>query len=459
MNRFSSSVQSFTSGRHLLLSELPFPQDLIQHHLNNGYLQLEDGIRKEGRYYVCARCGNRDPQMFASFPCARCRKFCLYCRCCIMMGRVSECTPLVSWKGPPPRSVTSHDLLQWDGRLSKGQLTAARAVQNAVEEKGDLLVWAVCGAGKTEILFDGINAALQKGDRVCIAAPRTDVVLELSPRLKKVFPTVPVTALYGGSPQRNEYGSLVISTTHQLYRYKEAFDVVIVDEVDAFPYSYDPTLQYAVEKSRKPSSAMIYLTATPNERWQRQCRQGKRNFVSIPARYHRHPLPVPKIRWIGNWKKSFKKGCIPKELKDWTQKRLTKNKQALLFFPSVRMMNDALPLFKRLHSRIEAVHAEDPARIEKVEGMRRKEIPVMLTTTILERGVTFPNLDVAVIGAEEMIFNESALVQISGRVGRSADYPDGEIMFFHYGLTREIIKAIRHIERMNLEAKKRGLID
>ncbi len=61
--------------------------------------------------------------------------------------------------------------------------------------------------------------------------------------------------------------------------------------------------------------------------------------------------------------------------------------------------------------------------------------------------------------AEEMIFNESALVQISGRVGRSADYPDGEIMFFHYGLTREIIKAIRHIERMNLEAKKRGLID
>lgn len=188
MNRFSSSVQSFTSGRHLLLSELPFPQDLIQHHLNNGYLQLEDGIRKEGRYYVCARCGNRDPQMFASFPCARCRKFCLYCRCCIMMGRVSECTPLVSWKGPPPRSVTSHDLLQWDGRLSKGQLTAARAVQNAVEEKGDLLVWAVCGAGKTEILFDGINAALQKGDRVCIAAPRTDVVLELSPRLKKFFP-------------------------------------------------------------------------------------------------------------------------------------------------------------------------------------------------------------------------------------------------------------------------------
>jgi competence protein ComFA len=459
MNRFSPSIQSFLSGRHLLLSELPFPQDLIQGHLNNGFLQLEDGIRKEGRFYVCARCGNRDPQMFATFPCAHCQKSCVYCRHCVVMGRVSECTPLVSWKGPPPNSITGHDWLQWDGRLSKGQETAAKAVQNAVEKKEDLLVWAVCGAGKTEILFYGINAALQKGERVCIAAPRTDVVLELAPRLQKVFPSIPVTALYGGSPQRNEYSSLVISTAHQLYRYKEAFDVLIVDEVDAFPYSFDPSLQYAVEKSRKPSSAIIYLTATPNETWQRQCLKGKRKFVSIPARYHRHPLPVPKVRWIGNWKKSFEKGRIPKELKDWTQNRLARNKQALLFFPSVRMMKSALPLFQTLHSRIEAVHAEDPARIEKVEAMRRKEIPVMLTTTILERGVTFPNLDVAVVGAEEDIFDESALVQISGRVGRSADYPDGEIMFFHYGLTGEIMKAIRHIERMNQEAKKRGLID
>lgn len=459
MKCFSPSLQVFLSGRHLLLSELPFSRELIQYHQNNGYLQLEPGIRKEGRFYVCARCGNRNPQMFAFFPCAKCSKSCVYCRHCLMMGRVSECTPLISWIGPDPASVMGREELQWDGLLSKGQEEAAMAVQNAVERKEDLLVWAVCGAGKTEILFQGIHAALHKGERVCIAAPRTDVVLELAPRLQKVFPSIPVAALYGGSPQRHEYSPLVISTVHQLYRYKDAFDVLIVDEVDAFPYSFDATLRYAAEKSRKPSSAIIYLTATPNETWQRQCRQGKRRFVSIPARYHRHPLPIPKIRWLGNWKKSLKKGRIPTKLKLWTQNRLERNKQALLFFPSIRTMNDALPLFQTLDSRIKAVHAEDPNRIEKVEGMRRKEIPVMLTTTILERGVTFPNLDVAVVGAEEDIFSESALVQISGRVGRSVHFPNGEIMFFHYGLTKEIIKAIRHIERMNREAKKKGLID
>ena len=82
----------------------------------------------------------------------------------------------------------------------------------------------------------------------------------------------------------------------------------------------------------------------------------------------------------------------------------------------------------------------------------------MLTTTILERGVTIPRLHVAVVGAEEEIFTESALVQIAGRVGRSVDFPTGEVIFFHYGKTRAMIKALKQIKSMNVEARKKGLI-
>ena len=32
----------------------------------------------------------------------------------------------------------------------------------AVTNSDSLLVWAVCGAGKTEVLFEGIDAALNK---------------------------------------------------------------------------------------------------------------------------------------------------------------------------------------------------------------------------------------------------------------------------------------------------------
>ena len=93
-------------------------------------------------------------------------------------------------------------------------------------------------------------------------------------------------------------------------------------------------------------------------------------------------------------------------------------------------MEQLLPILKKLDPKIEAVYAEDPQRKEKVQAMREKEIPLLLTTTILERGVTFPNLDVAVFGAEDRIFTESALVQIAGRVGRSAKYPMVTLLFF-----------------------------
>lgn len=73
----------------------------------------------------------------------------------------------------------------------------------------------------------------------------------------------------------------MISTTHQLYRFASAFDAVIVDEVDAFPYTFDETLQRAVQKAAKDRCARIYLTATPGETWQLECKAGKRPFVTI----------------------------------------------------------------------------------------------------------------------------------------------------------------------------------
>jgi competence protein ComFA len=179
----------------------------------------------------------------------------------------------------------------------------------------------------------------------------------------------------------------------------------------------------------------------------------------IPARFHRHPLPVPQLQWCGNWKKQMAKGRIPSPIVHWVNERLHQQKQAFLFFPDIDLMKQALPLFRRLDPNIEAVHADDPDRSEKVERMRKGEIPILLTTTILERGVTIPNLDVAVIGADHSIFTESALVQMAGRVGRSPQYPTGNVTFFHYGLTNEMVRAVRHIQRMNTEARKRGLID
>ncbi|MCH6266548.1 DEAD/DEAH box helicase [Neobacillus citreus] len=456
---YSRELQQLLTGKQLLLDDIPHPINEIQSHYENGYVTYRKGIDYIGKKPVCMRCGNKDQRMFASFSCSRCGENCLYCRHCIMMGRISECTPLIGWNGPAPDTAIPQKIMAWNGILSEGQRVASDKVVEAIRQKKEWLVWAVCGAGKTEVLFAGIEAALADNKRICIATPRTDVVLELTPRLKAAFPEITVASLYGGSKDRHLYAPLTIATTHQLLRFYQAFDALILDEVDAFPYTVEESLQHAAIQVRKPSSAMIYLTATPNQKWQRECRTGKRSFITIPARFHRKPLPVPEFAWCGNWQKQLQKGRLPTNVLRWIKDRLESGKQALVFFPHIKLMEKALPLLRKLDSRIEAVHAEDPERKEKVQRMRAKEIPLLLTTTILERGVTFPNIDVAVVGAEDLIFTESALVQIAGRAGRSKDYPDGVVTFFHYGKTEEMLKARKQIVTMNREGVKRGLID
>ncbi|MCL6584956.1 MAG: DEAD/DEAH box helicase [Anoxybacillus sp.] len=453
----SSELLSFLAGRQLLLDELPFSLEQLHSHYENGYVSYQKGIISTTQRHRCLRCGNDAPHLFASFFCARCETICTYCRKCVTMGRVSECTPLVVSNVPPERVVYPHSLA-WTGTLSNAQQQAADAVVQAIEQHAELLVWAVCGAGKTEILFPGIQRALARGDRVCFATPRTDVVLELAPRLKQAFPSVPTIALYGGSEERNKQGSLVIATTHQLLRFYHSFDVMIIDEVDAFPYSVEPMLAYAAEKARKEPSALLYVTATPKEDWQRDVRQGRRTAVTIPARYHGYPLPVPTLEWCGNWRKKVTRGTLPQNVLTWVKKRLDEKKQAFLFVPHVELLEKVAAILQRLDHRIVGVHAEDNARKEKVQSFREGNIPLLVTTTILERGVIVPNIDVAVLGAEDDVFTEGALVQIAGRVGRSAQYPGGDVRFFHFGKTKAMVKAIRHIRQMNDEARqKEGL--
>ncbi len=293
------------------------------------------------------------------------------------------------------------------------------------------------------MLFPAVHEALKKGLRVCIATPRTDVVLELYPRFQQVFPETIIHALYGGVTKQNGYAQLIIATAHQLYRFESTFDVMIVDEVDAFPYTIDETLQRAVTKAKKKEAPIVFVTATPSQKLLNAFQHESYSF--IPKRFHNHPLPVPQFCALWGYNKSFKQGKIPKKLIKWTEERLERKEPFLLFFPTIALMQKAAPLFQLINENILAVHAEDPDRKEIVGMLRNNEVPGLLTTTILERGITISNVQVAVIGAESSIFTASALIQIAGRVGRNNQYPNGDIVFFHHGITTEMDEACAKI--------------
>ncbi|WP_412857612.1 DEAD/DEAH box helicase [Bacillus sp. 179-C3.3 HS] len=441
-------LRSQLQSRHLLSFECPCSHYELDWLVKQGLVNSTPAIEKQASSFKCCRCGESHKRYFAYTPCDQCKKDCVYCRSCIMMGKATECTNLYEWIGPTVEE-RSQVKFTWQGELSKGQKRASEAMIEAIKNKTDLLVWAVCGAGKTEVLFYGIEYALNRGMKVCITTPRTDVVLELEPRIRKVFQGINIAVLYGGSLQRLQLAPLMISTTHQLLRYKNAFDVIIIDEVDAFPYSIDDRLQFAVKKAMREKGVTIYLSATPSKKMQKDISYGKLEAIKIPIRFHQKPLPVPTFQWIGQWKKRLEKKQLPSTVVEWIQKHIKKRRRILLFVPSISIMKKVTNIFRLLEINAEGVSAEDKERKRKVQSFREHAYNVLVTTTILERGVTIQNVQVGVLGAESTIFTESALVQIAGRVGRHPQYSQGDVLFFHFGLTRNMKQAKKHIVQMN----------
>ncbi|WP_422123779.1 DEAD/DEAH box helicase [Planococcus sp. X10-3] len=438
-----NELQDFLTGRIWLRDFTPFPKETIEKAIQDGFIVVHKGITES---LQCARCLESSAEKIVSFLCAKCVGLCHYCRHCIRMGRVSSCTDLITWKEPHLISPYSHSF-HWNGELTNLQQQASEELGESLHLNRSHLVYAVCGAGKTELLFPPIHQALSEGKRVCIAAPRTDVILELSPRLQAVFPELVIHTLYGGSTFEPGFARLVMATTHQLYRFQHAFDLVIVDEADAFPYSYDPALARAVSKSLKPGAPIIYVSATPSRKLLVRVPHQSRIF----RRFHGHPLPVPIYRPLWNYRRSFRANRIPGKLAEWIKQKLQREEPFMLFFPTIEMIRQAEPLFKEIDNRIEAVHSKDPERKEKVMKLRTGEIPGILTSTILERGVTIENVQVGIVGADEDVFEASALIQMAGRAGRSSKFPEGQVIFFHNGISWQMDKARDLIKSFNQE--------
>lgn len=440
-------------GRELLLQEMSDIAEMDEK------VEARQGFTQTNQKTCCNRCGSFMPEDRAWAPCS-CGNSCFYCLGCLQMGKVKKCSTLYYKKEENLFEDINEPILTWEGTLSSQQQQASTDILLTINQGGERLVWAVAGAGKTEMLFQGIAQALKDKKRVCIASPRVDVCLELAPRLQQAFLQAELIVLHGNMEETYRYTQLLIATTHQLMRFREAFDVLIIDEIDAFPFHLDDTLQFASQKARKKNGALIYLSATPSAAMRKQVQMQKLEASVLPARYHGYPLPVPRFMWTGDWKKKIQNQKMQGRFFKTIREMLIAKRRFLVFVPNIELMHELAVCLNNVYPSavFTSVYAEDPERKEKVLGMRQENFDFLLTTTILERGVTFRDIDVLVLGAEDKNFTEAALVQISGRAGRHKDYPAGKVLFFHYGQSREMKQARQQIVQMNRLANKRGLI-
>lgn len=429
------------------------------------------GARSRRALPRCRRCGSAATARTA---CAACGlSGCAYCEACLALGRSRSCALLVR-SAPRPAvrcaagtGAAASAQRRWG--LGAAQAEAAAAALGVLAERRErsagssperFLLWAVTGAGKTEITFPLLAAALAAGGRALVATPRRDVVLELAPRIARAFPAANLAVLYGGSPGRWDRADITLATTHQLLRFHQGFDLVIIDEMDAFPFHGDPILAYAAEQACKPGGTFIYLSATPPRELQRQALAGSLRHAKVPVRFHGHPLPLPRRLRAEAVERVLKQGRLPKGLMQELRRSLDRSAQIFLFVSRIVHIEPLLALLRRQlpGTAIEGTSSKDPLRTEKVAAFRERKITLLVTTTILERGVTVPRSDVFILDAGSSLFDEAALVQMAGRAGRSKEDPAGRVFLVSREWNRAQRRAVSQIHSMNSVARKQGYL-
>lgn len=388
----------------------------------------------------CFRCGNRDKHLFYTYYSSYEHTDITYCLYCIALGRSDSLHPLYGYETTRMRESIDYTL---DFELNDIQKAASIRLLDAIKNKHHLMLYAVTGAGKTEITFEGIKYARQHGLNVAFISPRIDVVKEVYLRLSDAFKGVRIDLMYSGVKSVFCH-MFTVCTVHQLFNCINHYDVIIIDEVDAFPLPEEPLLMETIKRAAVDDASVILMTATPTR--EMKAFVGKSNIVTIARRYHGFDLAVPSIIW-NNTNKYIKKNRIPPKLVQLIDDILKNNRKVLIFFPDIVMMKSLEIIMKTKYSRVESVCSGDAERAEKVQMMRDGELDILLTTTILERGVTFLYLDVIVIDAYR--FDSASLIQICGRVGRKPTDPTGNIWLVTAYNTTSITKTIAAIKAFN----------
>lgn len=340
----------------------------------------------------------------------------MYCR---------KCNTFVGKKANEKYKVNSGNY-KLNYSLTSNQKKASDFILRNIIKNKDCALNAVCGAGKTEIIYDSIEYCLSNKKKIGITIPRKDVVEELKERINKDF-NVKVISVYGGNNTVLE-GDVIIFTTHQAFRYINYFDVLIVDEVDAFPFKGNEVLKNIVGRCSK---VFVYLSATMPKYIENDINIEK---YYLNKRYHEKAIPVPKCKysmWLTN---SLKK--ILNKYKD---------KVVLVYFPTIKIQNI---ISKKINYNY-LINSKTKDRKLALSNIKKLDKGVVLTTTVLERGITIKDVQVIVYNSEHKLFDKDTLIQIAGRVGRSSDYHSGDIIFLCKNKSKDMKKAIRTIKKSN----------
>ena len=373
----------------------------------------------------CKRCGNEDESYFYH------GKAGTYCRKCIPFKRLM----IEEEPAPIDYDIKGDGDYELGFELTRFQKEASRKCVEYLKEK-NVLLEAVCGAGKSEIMVEAMASYLKEGKKVCLEIARVEVVKELAIRYQRIFHKLKVVSVYGGHSAVIS-GDLIICTIHQLYRYYQSFDLLVIDEVDAFPLKDNLTLMNIAISSAR--GRIIFSTATVSPFILSVLKKGDYGHVKLLVRPSLVPMVLPKVYYLP-WLILLMRLIVI----------MKKTKRQMIIFTERKMTAKVLYHLCKNFFSCTYVYSDLPERNENINDFRKGKYQFIFSTAVLERGITIKGVEVALL-IRYKSFDQGSIVQMVGRVGRDVEDLGGEAYILATSYHQDIKKAIDYLKEANRE--------
>ena len=307
---------------------------------------------------------------------------------------------------------------------TSGQLKAINDVIDDLtsDRPMDRLVCGDVGYGKTEVAIRAAFKVVGDSKQVAILVPTTVLAEQHAETFRERFQGFPVRVeclnrFRTTSDSKKIINGLatgaidVVIGTHRLLSKDVSFrqlGLLIIDEEHRFGVTHKEKL-----KKLRHKIDVLTLTATPIPRTLQLSLLGVRDLsvISSPPQ-HRRTVKT----FIARYDELVIKEAVTRELQ--------RGGQAFLIYNRVRTIHEMARTVQKLapNARVAVAHGQMPAKQLEEIMVRfvRKDIDVLVCTTIVESGLDIPNANTIIISrADRMGLAE--IYQLRGRVGRSSE--------------------------------------
>ncbi|MDF1883220.1 ATP-dependent DNA helicase RecG [Sulfurimonas sp. SAG-AH-194-C21] len=268
------------------------------------------------------------------------------------------------------------------------------------------------GSGKTMVILAA--AFMMKPYRSVLMAPTTILANQLFEEAVKFLPNSKVVLVTNKSKKKDLAAfDFIIGTHALLYRELGEVALVMVDEQHRFGTQQRNMLEKLTSKGKKKPH-FLQFSATPIPRTQAMIEAAHIDVSLITTTPFTKDIDSKVIH-----KNDFK------ELLEHIKSEISKNNQVLLVYPLVQesevieyqSIEEARGFWEKNFNDVYVTHGKDKEKEQVLMDFREKG-SLLISTTVVEVGISLPKLTtVVIVGAERL--GLSTLHQLRGRVSRT----------------------------------------